>query len=294
MGYFDAHVHTSHSDGEYSADEVIKMAVDKGDIQHIAITDHNKLLPNLDHLRKKYPSIEIISGSEISAEYYTSEGEKKEIHIIGIFLEHTDELTRFLAKNTPNIKLRFESMLEKLRECGVDLGYNTFEGFRNNYYPERENLGRPQLAAIIASKGYASSEEEAMDIYIGDFGERRAYVPNPHHFADMESVIKNIHKATGVAILAHPLSYNLSTDKVVALIKTFKSLNGDALEVFYSRYDEEKRQLLAWLATKHKLYFSCASDFHGTRITDRLDNHFSTVYLDKLREIHNKYKSKHI
>lgn len=289
MDYFDAHVHTSYSDGNYSAVELIRKASEEGGISHLAITDHNRLLTNIESLRKQFPTMELISGAEISAEYYTSNGERKEIHIVGLFLNQTDELISFLANNSPDIKIRFEAMLEKLCECGVDLGYKTYEGFRSHYYPERENLGRPQLAAIIASKGYASSAEEAMDIYLGDHGEKRAYVPNPHHFADIESVINSIHKATGVAILAHPLSYNLSIDKVIALIKTFKSLNGDAMEVFYSRYNEEQRQFLAWLATENNLLFSCASDFHGTHITDHLDNHFPTVYLDKLREKHGEY-----
>ena len=96
MDYFDAHIHTSYSDGNYSVDEVIRMAADESGIRHLAITDHNKLLPNLNEIRNKYPNIEIISGSEISAEYYTSNAERKEIHIVGLFLEHTNELISFL------------------------------------------------------------------------------------------------------------------------------------------------------------------------------------------------------
>ena len=294
MDYFDAHVHTNYSDGDYSVDEVIKMAVDKGGIKHLAITDHNKLLPNLNELRKKNPNLELISGSEISAEYYTSNRERKEIHIVGLFLTHTNELISFLANNTPDIKIRFEAMLEKLNECGVNLGYKTFEGFRSHYYPERENLGRPQLAAIIAKKGYATSVEQAMDFFIGDYGDRLAYVPNPHTFADMASVINIIHKAGGVAILAHPFSYDLSYDEVIALVRHFKAEKGDAIEVFYSRYNREKRQILARIADRKNLLYSCASDFHGNRDTDRLDNHFPVEYLDKLREKHNEYAKKYL
>lgn len=284
MDYFDAHIHTSCSDGNYSVDEVIRMAADEGGIRHLAITDHNKLLPNLNEIRNKYPNIEIISGSEISAEYYTSNAERKEIHIVGLFLEHTNELISFLLENTPDSKIRFEAMLGKLRECGVNLRYRTFDSFRHHYYPERKNLGRPQLADVIAREGYAPSAEAAMDMYIGDYGERRAYIPNPHTFADMRSVINIIHQAGGVAILAHPFSYNLSYDEVVALVRCFKALKGDAIEVYYSSYDIEKRRTLARIADENNLLYSCASDFHGSRVSDRLDNHFPAIYLDKLRE----------
>ena len=104
-----------------------------------------------------------------------------------------------------------------------------------------------------------------MDMYIGDYGERRAYIPNPHTFADMRSVINIIHQAGGVAILAHPFSYNLSYDEVVALVRYFKALKGDAIEVYYSRYDKEKRRTLARIADENNLLYSCASDFHGGR-----------------------------
>lgn len=284
MDYFDAHIHTSYSDGNYSVDEVIKMAADEGSIRHLAITDHNKLLPNFNEIRKKYPNIEIISGSEISADYHTAEGEKKEIHIIGLFLEQTNELKDFLAKNTPDNRFRIEAMIKKLAECGVDIRYKTYDEFRKHYFPDRDMIGRPQLAAVIAREGYAPSAELAMDMYIGDYGERLAYVPNPHTFADMKSVINNIHIAEGVAILAHPLSYNLSDDEVIALVKHFKASKGDAMEVYYSRYDKEKRQILARIANENNLLYSCASDFHGNRVSDRLDNHFPAIYLDKLRE----------
>ena len=294
MNYFDAHTHTNFSDGNYSAVELIRKASEEGGISHLAITDHNRLLPNIESLRKMFPKIELISGSEISAEYYTSNGERKEIHIVGLFLNHTDELISFLANNTPDIKIRFEAMLEKLSECGVDLRYKTFEGFRSHYYPERKNLGRPQLAAVIARKGYASSAEQAMDIYIGDYGARKAYVPNPYSFANISSVIKNIHEARGVAILAHPLSYNLSENEVINLVMNFKSHNGDGLEVFYARYHEKKKQMLARMADKTNLLYSCASDYHGSRDTDRLDNHFPVEYLEKLREKHNEYAKNHL
>ena len=82
--YIDLHTHTLLSDGNYSAEELIQMALDNN-ISHLAMTDHNKIHIDIEKLRVRYPDIELISASEISAEYRTSRGERREVHIVGLF-----------------------------------------------------------------------------------------------------------------------------------------------------------------------------------------------------------------
>ena len=49
------------------------------------------------------------------------------------------------------------------------------------------------------------------------------------------------------------------------MLKYFKSLthNQGAMEVYYSSYSDEQREILKSLADKHNLLYSAASDFHG-------------------------------
>ena len=206
--YIDLHTHTLLSDGSYSPYQLIQMAR-SAKIGHLAITDHNCIFEDLEELRNTFEDIDIISGSEISSKYYTANGEKKEIHIVGVFLEHTNQLKNFLKNNRDDGSTRINEMLLKLSECGVELNCKSFDEFKKMYFPERDNIGRPQLAEIIVKKGFVKTVDEAMDIYIGDYGDKLAYVPSNYNYADMGSVIDIIHKASGVAVLAHPFTTDI-------------------------------------------------------------------------------------
>ena len=281
--YIDLHTHTLLSDGEYSPFELIRMA-QFVNIGHLAITDHNRILENIDNLRNTYSDIEIISGSEISSQYYTANGEKKEIHIVGLFLEHTNQLKHFLKHNRDDGSARITAMLLKLADCGVELNCSSYEELKKIYFPERHNIGRPQLAGLIMKKGFAKTVDEAMDIYIGDYGDRLAYVPSEFNYFDIVTAIDMIHRSSGVAVLAHPLSYKLTHEEVVQLVSYFKNAGGDGIEVLYGSYDNVARSRIEMLAKDFSLLASCGSDYHGNRNTDRMDHCFPDKYLEALRE----------
>lgn len=281
--YIDLHTHTLESDGVYSPLNLIKMAK-KENITHLAITDHNRILQNIDELRNKFCDMELISGSEISSQYYTTDGEKKEVHIVGLFLEHTRQLHSFLAQNRDDGTERINAMLQKLVECGINLDCNSFAEFKELYFPERRHIGRPQLAEIIMKKGFTKTVDEAMDIYIGDYGEKIAYVPSNFNYADIKNVVNMIHGASGIVILAHPMSYKLTYEETEKLIEHFAYIGGDGMEVLYGGYGDEMRRQLKQLADKYSLLESCGSDYHGNRVTDRLNHCFPASYLERLRD----------
>lgn len=287
--YIDLHTHTLLSDGNYSPTDLIQLAR-HANVGHLAITDHNRILENIESLQKSFDDIEIISGSEISAHYYTANGEKKEIHIVGLFLNQTNELKDFLKHNKSDGSGRITAMLTKLADCGVDMNCDSYEEFKKAYFPGRRSIGRPQLAEIIVKKGFAKTVDEAMDIYIGDYGLKLAYVLSDFRYSDMVSVINAIHSASGVAVLAHPLSYKLTYEEVRQLVDFFKNIGGDAMEVLYGRYTDDDVRRLKMLAAEHSLLPSCGSDFHGNRHTDRLDHCFPVEYLEALRDRSTRYR----
>ena len=287
MSYIDLHTHTLLSDGEFPAETLIRMAEKEG-IGHLALTDHNRIHTDIGELQRSFPNIELISASEISAVYDTADGQTKEIHIVGLFLEQTEELCRFLADNCENGYDRMTKMLEKLTACGIELDCHSGEAFRDMYYPNRKFVGRRHLAEVLVKRGYVPSIDAAMEKYIGEHGERLAYVPNAFHFADMKHVVDMIHRASGTAVLAHPFSYKLSQEELIRLLSYFKSLGGDAMEVQYGKYTKDMCCKLEELAEQYSFLPSCGSDFHGNRIDDRLDHKFSSTYLEALRSA--KYK----
>lgn len=238
--YIDLHTHTLLSDGALLPETVVARAYGEG-IRHIALTDHNRIHTNLEKLRALYTDMEIISGSEISCEWNTLSGDKKEIHIIGLYLEQTDELKTFLQRNCDDGVERLEKMLAALKKWGVTFGdCITYQAFQSRFYPERTFISRLQLAEVAVQEGYAATVDQFMDEFIGDYGLQKAYIPSSHAFASMEEVIHMIHKSSGVAVLAHPMSYKLSNTDVENLIDHFTAVGGDGLECYYSHYEPMK------------------------------------------------------
>ena len=85
MKYADLHIHSSYSDGKLTPEEIIKLSIDKG-VKYISITDHDSI-DSQYILEKDFKDIEIISGIELSTEI-----DELEIHLLGYFINHKDEL----------------------------------------------------------------------------------------------------------------------------------------------------------------------------------------------------------
>lgn len=281
MGYIDLHLHTTNSDGALSPQNLIDEARKVG-ITTMAITDHNKLLPDYDELQEKNPDIRLIRASEISASHTFYSGKKVEIHIVGLMLDKTPHLVEFLQNNKSDGRKRVIAILKKLKEeCHIDLG--TYEDIQV-MFPEKR-VGRMQLAKVLVAHGAAETVTEAFDMYIGDYGERLAWVENPIQFASIKEVVDAIKEAYGIAVLAHPLSYKLNDEELQELLEVFKNVGGHAMEVEYGRYDIESRKTLAAIADKWNLLPSCASDFHGNFTEDRLDHHFAESYFNAIENM---------
>jgi hypothetical protein len=69
MGKADLHIHTSHSDGMFSADEMLAHVEDQTDLDVVAVTDHDDLR-GAWNAREKWASgrhrFEVVAGMEIT------------------------------------------------------------------------------------------------------------------------------------------------------------------------------------------------------------------------------------
>lgn len=163
--------------------------------------------------------------------------------------------------------------------------------------PETEHLGRKHIADWMYKNGIVGSVDAAFDIYIGAFGEKRAFVdsaPFRSGYGGLET-LGEIRKAGGdsilAMILAHPFYYNLEEHELQKLIFDFKAVTGalGGMEVLYRRYDDEQRAELAMLAERFGLVYSAGSDYHGQSETDGLDNHFPMEIWEKIEENYRRY-----
>lgn len=293
--YGELHTHSSRSDGNLSAEQLIELAI-ANDIGVLAITDHNQIMPLEEflELQETYKDkIVLVQGAEVSLIYETSDGELKEIHMVLLFKDPSK--IRFLVNRTMDRVGYINAIKEALSKVGIDIpNYDELK----KCYSETEHLGRKHIADWMHKQGLVSSVDEAFDIYIGSFGECRAFVdsaPFRSGYGQMEDTIKEILQAGEDTILgmilAHPLYYKLDEEELFRLTKKFKDSAGElaGIEVLYAKYSKEQREYLKALADGmagegYNFHYSVASDYHGQSETDTLDNKFPMEMIGWLLE----------
>lgn len=244
----DLHMHTSFSDGKLTPEELVAAAKSAG-LKYISITDHDTV-DGIIHLYENdlFPSrgLRIIPGIEFSAHH-----PEREIHILGYYVDifHRDMLDK-LNDVTEARWTRFAEMVEKLRERG----YAIREMDVLKIAGSSKSISRSHIARALVKAGCFPTIREAFDKML-EKG-RPAYVP--HYRLEVEEIIELIHRAGGIAVLAHPKL--IKDDQLVEeLLK--KGIEG--IEVFYPKHDEEDVKRYMAMAEEHHLLVTGGSDFHG-------------------------------
>jgi predicted metal-dependent phosphoesterase TrpH len=124
----------------------------------------------------------------------------------------------------------------------------------------RGSAGRPHLARMLIEKGIVKDIPEAFNKYLSKG--RPVHVPKMKLSA--QQAFNLIHKAGGIAILAHPFS--LGYQNYVNLgreILNLKKIGLDGLEAYYTNHDIYLTKWLINFAQENDLLISGGSDFHG-------------------------------
>lgn len=251
MKAVDLHVHSNKSDGSVSPSKLAELAAKKG-LRAFALTDHDTIdgLDEAVAAAASYPELEVIPGIELSSEYHG-----KDIHIVGLYLDHHNE--DFLAQLhvfQHSRVVRNEKMCNNLREAGIDI---TFDKLQAQY--AGSVITRAHYARYLLSHGYVQSLPEAFDRYVGDH--TRYFVPR-EKITPMQAV-ELIRKADGIPILAHPTLYHMSEAHLEELIVLLKDAGLVGMECIYSTYTPAEERDMKRLADRFGLLYSGGSDFHG-------------------------------
>ena len=267
--YIDLHTHSDRSDGLHSPRELCRRAVEAG-LGVLAITDHN-LFTDPRPIAAEFPGLKLVPGAEFSCWYAAPEGRDVELHIVALGCDPDNkDFNDLVARNHLDRGPYIGAILEKLRNLGMELG--TYEDLVR-MYPDKAYIGRRDVALLMKERGCVETVGEAYDVYIGAFGERRAFVPKPKGYASLEEVVQTILGAGGAAVLAHLYYYPLEDPE--ELVRRFRELGGQAMEVYYSTYTEKQTQSLQALADQYGLMHSAASDYHGQGERDNLESGFT-------------------
>ncbi len=255
MQAIDLHVHSKHSDGTCTTQELVDLAIYKG-LKAIALTDHDTTA-GLEEIMEyaKDKEIEIVPGIELSTEYFG-----RDIHILGLYINPYNAKFQEHLITFQNARIdRNRKMCEKLAEQGIDITYedlmHTFKG---------AVVTRAHYARYLLDKGYVKSMKEAFERYVGDHC--KAFVPREK--ITPAQAVSLILEAGGIPVLAHPILYRLSDANLDKLIAELKSVGLMGIEAVYSTYAPSEERYIKRLAAKYDLLITGGSDFHGSNKKD--------------------------
>ena len=242
----DLHTHTSHSDGDVSTAELLRMARERG-IDTISITDHDAVsaIDEAESIAGNL-GIDFITGVEI-----TSSCKHCQLHFLGYFFDHTDQKFVSRLQELQDARLaRAERIIAKLNRIRIPLKLKSVlerSGTQNS-------IGRPHIANTMVEEGFAETYDEVFQKYIG-IG-KPAYEAN-YPFPPEEAV-RMISEAGGLSFIAHPAHY-VNAEMLYQLVK----LGIDGIEVVHPSHSSEETEYYKKFADENSLLKCGGSDFHG-------------------------------
>lgn len=246
---FDLHCHSHFSDGFLSPDDLLARAKAQ-QVDVLALTDHDTIAGVvLAQNAAKLHGIYLIPGIEFSSQWG-----KSGVHILGLGVDISSaELLAAVDAQEVARRNRAEQIALKLAKCGIEGALAGAQAFAGD-----ANVGRPHFAQFLVQQGVVKDFNAAFKKYLG--AGKPADVK--YEWPQMSQVIDWIHKAGGVAVLAHPYKYNLTRTKMVALIKDFAAAGGTAVELVNGLQSQAETKDLARILNGLGLSASCGSDFH--------------------------------
>jgi 3',5'-nucleoside bisphosphate phosphatase len=238
----DLHAHTTYSDGTLSPHDLVKAAIAAG-VKALAITDHDTLAGWNEARAAAGADLEIVPGVELST---VEQG--RSLHLLGYYPDRT-ALEPRLQERIAGRRRRAQAMVEKLTTLGYPI---TLPALADTIAP-----GRPHLATALVQAGYASSNREAFDRWLGDHGP--AYVPY-EPFSAAEG-IQLLQDCGAVPVWAHPYLFRGGTVETVLPHLVAAGLRG--VEVYHPHHSASEVRRLEGYCRQSGLLMTGGSDYHG-------------------------------
>jgi len=246
----DFHCHSHFSDGALSPMELLELAKARN-VQQLAITDHDTVgayaLPL--HASAASAGITLVTGCEISCQW-----QRRSIHVVGLNLDlASSDFGRAMTIQAQAREDRAEKITEVLQRLGFDVALPQVQALAGLGV-----VGRPHFAQHLVATGQIPSMTMAFKRVLGSGkpGDIKANWPT------LETAVGWITDAGGIAVVAHPMKYNMTLTKLRALLSDFVAAGGQGLEVLTGYQDAQRINALADLAHRFDLYASAGSDFH--------------------------------
>lgn len=267
----DLHLHTTHSDGTFSPQELVNEAKACG-LACISLTDHDTVNGVQETAKlAKEGGIEFIAGIELTAHV-----DEREFHVLAYF-PHSDgwndpgfrgEIKKFSDARVE----RIHKTVSKLNAVGVDVNADDIFAISGHGAP-----GRLHIAKALKNGGYVDSIDEAFARFL------RKGQPGfaPKFRLSAPEAIELVHRYDGVAVFAHPGIAGLDHR-----IKDFIAWGLDGIEVWHSKHRQAEENRYRAIAEQNNLLLTGGSDCHGMAKDEVLIGRVKLKYeyVEKLRE----------
>lgn len=243
----DLHSHSNASDGVLSPTALISRAKEQG-VEVLALTDHD----TVDGIAEaktaaQQQQITLISGVEISTVW-----QGKTIHIVGLDFDETDPaMTELLQRQAQLRYARAVEIGERFKKFGLENAFAEAQALTSG------EVTRAHYARYLVNIGMVNNEGQAFKRYLSQG--KPCYVKA--NWCDIPTAIEVIHQAGGIAVVAHPMRYQMTNNKIRTLIEDFQQWGGDAVEIAGGVDHNQQKMLIQWL-DKLSLSASVGSDFH--------------------------------
>lgn len=246
----DFHIHTYYSDGIYSPEKIVDLAVEHG-LECISLTDHDNILSY--DVAKKYIdenniNLELIRGVEINTLY-----KSMEVHILGYFMDVEDSDFKEMLKTQQNARVaQAKEMIVLLKKKeGINIKFDDIKSM----VAEGGSIGRPHLAKAITNAGGTANVIEAYNKYIHIdspvYIERKTVSPF--------DVVEIIYDAGGIPVIAHPHDVPVADELIPKLVNC--GLRG--IEAYHRKHSAPYIEHFSTLAEEYGLIVTGGSDFHA-------------------------------
>src|ERR1700710_1543975 len=244
MALIELQSHSTHSDGQLAAADVVADAAKAG-VTTLALTDHDAVagVPEAEEAAREL-GVELVPAIEMSCVHEYAE----DLHICGYWVD-LEKIAPACERAQLGRRERAGEIVENLRREGFDLTLD--DAIREA--GAADSIGRPHIARAAGATGD-----------LGPFFEEylvpgaKAFVPR--RWPDAAEAIELIHEAGGVAVIAHPYWDISEPGEVDDLIR---SIGADGVETFYPTYSEAQTKHLLDLCAELALVRTASSDYHG-------------------------------
>ncbi|MCF0228914.1 MAG: PHP domain-containing protein [Parasporobacterium sp.] len=261
----DLHMHTLHSDGTYSTSEVLKMLENKN-VDLFSFTDHDSVGCYYDLAEGRaflYPGVTLIPGVELSCRV---DGMMRDMLGYGISVPYIDAYLKDRYSRENRIKKQTQ-VLDRFKEICRMKGLVFDETIKVEEGKKAEGYTVMYMELNRHPENIVKYPfvEDCTRLFWDFFSNRSSdfFVDETFDLPEFDEAVDVIHKAGGLAFIAHPFVYGLSDEETETLVRLAVDAGVDGLELKHQSNKDGHVEKLLKMAEKYHLYTSGGTDFHG-------------------------------